>query len=267
MRLRAASSAVEKELRRFSLRSQAAGGGGGAEPDGGDAESGEGEQEQDGDGRCAELSLFEGAEGGGRGIGCEFRDGAAASGGDEVERPRADGEAKGRDGGTGGAVGDGGCRDSDSAGEGDAEEMSEQEVPGLGSIEPAAVRMPEGQRGEAGDPRERPAGDQRERFGEEEQRHTGRRLEHELPRAARALAGDEADRDEGEEQRDGDVVGAEGGDEDAVERRESLGEGGGASPDAAGLGVGLDGGDEAVAGEGADHEQEEPKGSGGEEFA
>ena len=89
---------------------------------------------------------------------------AAAAGGDEVERPGADREAESRDGGAGRAVGDRGRRHRDAAGEERAEQMPEQQVRTVsGAYSDAAVRLPEREREQAGEPGQRPAGEQRQR--------------------------------------------------------------------------------------------------------
>ena len=84
--------------------------------------------------------------------------------------------------------------------------------------------------------------------------------------AALALGGDQADGDEGEEEGRRQVVGAEGGDDEAVERAQALGERRRPTARAAHLGVGLDGGDEGLADERPGHRQEQPPGARGEQL-
>src|SRR5262249_45199465 len=147
------------------------------------------------------------------------------------------------------------------------QEVPEQQVRELRKVDVAARSGPEEQREQSRRPGDQREDGQGEEFDRQPQRDRSRRLEEELAGAVALLFRDQPDRDEGIKKRRREIVRAERRNEDAVERRQPLREGCGASRAAARLGVEGRRVEKRLADERTDRQQVEPEGAGSEELA
>ena len=183
---------------------------------------------------------------------------AALHGGDEIQDPRADGDAQREDRGGGRMFADcshdGGERDRQAR----VQQMADRHCRHLRRVDAAAVTFPEHDRGARGNRRGDPRDRQHQRLRGNPREGGNRMLRLDLQRAALAVAGDEANRDEREQEDGRDLARAESRRPDAGERRERLADAGGGAVEAARFGVRAHGADEGDAHQRTHREEQHP---------
>jgi hypothetical protein len=136
----------------------------------------------------------------------------------KVERPRADGDAECDDCRARCLSRDGRGGSREAHGERCAHQMAEQQNRELGAVHMSAVRRPERNGGNARHERHHPRRRERERLDREHGTHRRGRLHEQRPGAGRAFRREKSNDDERKQERGRDVVRAERGHENAVER-------------------------------------------------
>ena len=221
-------------------------------------ETTDGEDEQNEHGRRAQLAVLEHAQRRGRRVLGGRADEPSTRRADILERPRPqrDRERDDRRARGAGRERRGGRRDADR--QRSAQHVTEEHRGRFRRIEMSAHRAPHEQRHDAGEHCANPCDEQRDAFRDDRGAERRRRLEREEQRSGLPFSGDESNDDEGKEQRRGEVVGAEGRNDDALERAQSLRQRRRAAGDAAGLGVEVRRRHERVPDQSAHDEQQQP---------